>query len=541
MRAFFIVFLLMLFSFDLTGQSANGKPKLVVGIVIDQMRQDYLWRYYDRYSDEGFKRILTQGFQFKNAHYNYKGTSTGPGHASIYTGTTPSRHGIIGNEWYDRVREARVNCVGDPSVKPLGGRGAGRGVSPHRIEVTTVTDELRIFTNHRAKIVGVSYKDRGAALPAGHNPTGAYWYDGATGEFVSSTYFHKALPDWLVDFNNLKLPKKYVQQAWEPLYPIETYTASMADDNPYERSRWRKETPTFPYDLSNDRNPYGSFNGSPFANTVLTELALAALEGEKLGMDKVTDFLTISYSSTDSEGHAVGPRAIEIEDMYLRLDRDLAHLMQELDQKVGKNEYVLFISADHGVVDNPKYLVDHKYPGGRYTDSLIQVVREKVRRKYGEDEWFLDISTAEIFLNRSRIKYRGIDLAEIQTFVADRLMEFPFISEVFTATALAQRNITDPFIQLLQNGYHTKRSGDVMMIMKSGYLYGELDDRGTSHGNPYTYDTHIPILFYGIGIPAGSSVRKVSITDIAPTVSMILEIPLPSGATGKPLLELFEK
>lgn len=541
MRASFILFLFILSSFALAGQSDNSKPKLVVGIVIDQMRQDYLWRYYDRYSDEGFKRILTQGFQFKNAHYNYKGTSTGPGHTSIYTGTTPSRHGIIGNEWYDRETEARVNCVGDPGVEQVGGSGAGRGVSPRRMEVTTVTDELRIYTNHRAKVVGVSYKDRGATLPAGHNPTGAYWYDGATGEFVSSTYFHTALPDWLIDFNNLKLPKKYVQQAWEPLYPIETYTASMADDNPYERTLWRKGTPTFPYDLSNDRNPYGSFNVSPFANTVLTELALAALEGEELGMDEVTDFLTISYSATDSEGHAVGPRAVEIEDMYLRLDRDLAHLMQELDQKVGRNEYVLFISADHGVVDNPKYLVDHKYPGGRYTDSLIQVVREKVQEKYGEDEWFLDVSTSEIFLNRSLIKNRGIDLAEIQTFVAECLLEFPFVSEAFTATALAQRNITDPFIQLLQNGYHTKRSGDVMMIMKSGFLYGELDDKGTSHGNPYTYDTHIPILFYGAGIPAGSSVRKVAITDIAPTVSMILEIPLPSGATGNPLLELFEK
>lgn len=540
MRIVILVCLSLIISFKAITQSSNSQPRLVVGIVIDQMRQDYLWRYYDRFSEDGFKRILKQGFQFKNAHYNYKGTSTGPGHASIYTGATPSRHGIIGNEWYDRITETRVNCVGDPSVEPIGGSGAGRGVSPHRIEVTTVTDELRLFTNHQAKIVGVSYKDRGATIPAGHNPTGAYWYDGATGEFVSSTYFHTVLPNWLIAFNQLQLPKKYVQQPWEPLYPIETYTASMADDNPYEQARWRKETPTFPYDLSNDRNPYGSFNGSPYGNTVLTELALAALEGEKMGADQVTDFLTISYSSTDSEGHAVGPRAIEIEDMYLRLDRDLAHLMQELDQRVGSGQYVLFISADHGVVDNPKYLVDHKYPGGRYSDSLIQVVREKVQEQYGEDNWLLDVSTSEIFLNRPLIKYRGIDLAEIQHFVAGCLLEFPFVSEVFTATALAQRNSTDPFIQLLQNGYHTKRSGDVMMIMKSGYLYGKEDDRGTSHGNPYTYDTHIPILFYGAGIPAGTSVRKVAITDIAPTISMLLEIPLPSGATGEPLLELFK-
>ncbi|MEZ4900161.1 MAG: alkaline phosphatase family protein, partial [Saprospiraceae bacterium] len=475
------------------------------------------------------------------AHYNYNGTLTGPGHASIYTGTTPSRHGIIGNDWYDREAGTKVNCVGDPGVKPLGGSGKGQGVSPHRMEVTTVTDELSIFTNHRAKVVGVSYKDRGATLPAGHNPTGAYWYDGATGEFVTSTYFRTALPDWLIAFNNLQLPKKYVQQHWEPLYPIETYTSSIDDDNPYEHARWRKETPTFPYDLSGDRNPYGSFYGSPFANTVLTELALAALEGEKMGTDAITDFLTISYSSTDSEGHAVGPRAVEIEDMYLRLDRDLAHLMQELDQKVGKDGYVLFISADHGVVDNSRYLVDHKYPAGRFGDSLIQVVREKVQRKYGEGEGFLDLNASEIFLNRPLIKYRGIDLAEIQTFTADCLMEFPFVSEVFTATALAQRNITDPFIQLVQNGYNTKRSGDVMMVMKSGFLYGKPHDKGTTHGTPYTYDTHIPILFYGAGIPAGFSVRKVAITDIAPTVSMLLEIPLPSGATGTPLLELFEQ
>lgn len=223
------------------------------------------------------------------------------------------------------------------------------------------------------------------------------------------------------------------------------------------------------------------------------------------------------------------------------LDLNIAYLMQELDKRVGENEYVLFISADHGVVDNSKYLVDHKYPGGRYSDSLLQLVREKVQKKYGEDDWFLDASTSAIFLNRSVINYRGIDLAEIQTFVANCLLEFPAVSEVFTATALAQRNITDPFTQLLQNDYHTKRSGDVLIIMKSGFLHGRPDDKGTTHGSPYTYDTHIPILFYGTGIPAGSSVRKVAITDIAPTVSMILEIPLPSGATGKPLVELFEK
>ena len=541
MKVLLFVLLLFSFSLDLIAQSDNSKPKLVVGIVIDQMRQDYLWRYYDRFSEDGFKRIVTQGFQFKNAHYNYKGTLTGPGHASIYTGTTPSRHGIIGNDWYDREAGTKVNCVSDPGVKPLGSSGNGHGVSPHRMEVTTITDELRIFTNHQAKVVGVSYKDRGATLPAGHNPTGAYWYDGATGEFVSSTYFHTVLPSWLVDFNKLKLPNKYIGQTWEPLYPLDTYTESIADNNAYERSNWRNETPTFPYDLSNNRNPFGSFNYSPFANTVLTELALAALQGEDLGMDEVTDFLTISYSSTDSQGHAVGPRAVEIEDMYLRLDRDLAHLMKELDQKVGKNEYVLFISADHGVVDVPKYLVDNKYPGGRFDNSLLQHVRENVERKYGKDEWFLDVSASEIFLNRPVIKYRGIDLAEMQTFIAKLLLESPFLSEAITATTLAQRNSTDPFIQLLQNSYNTKRSGDVMLIMKSGFLHGKPDDKGTTHGSPYAYDTHIPILFYGTGIPAGSSARKVAITDIAPTLSMILEISLPSGATGKPLLELFEK
>jgi len=271
-----VVLLMATSGIEVRAQQGPDKPKLVVGIVVDQMRNDYLSRYYNRFTEGGFKRLLNEGYQFANAHYNYKATSTGPGHASIYTGTTPSRHGIISNSWYDKATEAKVNCV-------VMGSGENSYVAPSRLEVTTVTDELRLFGNHRSKVVSMSFKDRGATLPAGHNPTGAFWYNRKTGEMGSSTYFIEELPKWVKKFNAEKRAHDYASRTWETLHPIETYTASIADANAYEKIKWGKKEAAFPYDLSNDQEPLNRFTGTPFANQMLTDFALAALEGEQLG------------------------------------------------------------------------------------------------------------------------------------------------------------------------------------------------------------------------------------------------------------------
>ncbi|MBY0435370.1 MAG: alkaline phosphatase family protein, partial [Cyclobacteriaceae bacterium] len=295
-----------------TSAYAQERPKLVVGIVVDQMRQEYLYRYESKFGNAGFKRLEGDGFMLKNAHYNYVPTYTGPGHASVYTGTTPAVHGIIANDWYDRELKKEVNCVGDDRQKPVGNDKGNGDVSPWRMLSSTITDELKLATQKKGKVVGFSMKDRGAVLPAGHMADGAYWFDGLTGKFISSTFYKPGLPQWLDKFNALNLADQYLNREWKTVLPIEQYTESGPDDTPYETKLRKEERPIFPYKLKEMRAQYGNFDlitTTPFGCDLLTDVAKAAIEGEELGKDNVTDFLTISYSSPDYVGHAMGPNA----------------------------------------------------------------------------------------------------------------------------------------------------------------------------------------------------------------------------------------
>ncbi|HEY5823458.1 MAG TPA: alkaline phosphatase family protein, partial [Cyclobacteriaceae bacterium] len=360
MKPLILSFLLLVSLNNLFAQTAD-RPKLVVGIVVDQMRQEYLYRFDSKFGKGGFKRIIGDGFMLKNAHYNYVPTETGPGHASVYTGTTPAIHGIVANEWYDRALKKEVNCVSDDKQKTIGSESKAGEISPWRNLATTITDELELATQRRAKVIGISIKDRGAVLPAGHIPDGAYWYDPLNGNFITSTYYKAALPVWVDEFNKLKLPFKYLNQEWKTLLPIDQYKESGIDDSPYEGKFKGKERATFPYNLKELRttnSPYDLVTVTPFGNDLLAEFATAALEGEELGKDDITDFLAISFSSTDKIGHFMGPNAVEVEDTYLRLDRTLEDLLNTLDSKVGKGNYTVFLTADHGVAEVPQYMTD---------------------------------------------------------------------------------------------------------------------------------------------------------------------------------------
>ena len=351
---------------------AQKQPKLVVGIVIDQMRHDYLQRFEYQFGEDGFKRMMREGFEAKNNHYNYIPTYTAPGHASIYTGTTPRYHGIIANDWYSRVLDRSVYCVGDTLYNAVGGSAMNGKISPRNLQVNTITDELKLSTNFQSKVVGVSIKDRGAVLPAGHTPNGAYWYDSRTGEFMTSDFYFEELPKWVEDFNNKRLANKYSDQVWNTIKPIESYKQSTADNVPYEGGFKGKDTPTFPYDLAKlrtENGPYGMIRSTPFGNTLVLDMARAALKGEDLGQDGVMDFLAVSLSSTDYVGHNFGPNSIELEDTYIRLDKDLGEFLKFLDKEVGEGEYMVFLTADHGVVANPTFLVDHNLPGGYYSND----------------------------------------------------------------------------------------------------------------------------------------------------------------------------
>jgi predicted AlkP superfamily pyrophosphatase or phosphodiesterase len=517
----------------------KNKPKLVVGIVVDQMRQEYFYKYEDRYAEGGLKRLMYEGFMMKNGHYNYIPTYTGPGHASVYTGATPATHGIIGNDWYVRQLNGTIYCAGDSTVTAVGGSAGSGKISPRNMLTTTITDELRFASNKRSKVVGIAIKDRGAALPAGHLGD-AYWFDGSSGEFMTSTYYTEELPQWVKDFNNRTLPKKYLSQTWETLFPIETYRQSIADDNPFEGPFKGRETPTFPYDLPalmKDNGGLGMIASTPFGNTLTLDMAYAALEGEQLGKRGETDFLAVSFSSPDYIGHRFGPTSIEVEDNYLRLDRELAQFFDHLDKELGKGQYLVFLTADHGVADVVNYMKSENVPAGSLkTREIISQLREFTNQQYGEGDWILSFSNEQVFLNRELAASKSLDLTKMQLEVADFLLTFDGIKETYIANDMKRVEYNFGRKKLLQMGFNHKASGDVMYIMEPAWLANA--STGTTHGSGFKYDTNVPIVFYGWGIKPGQSANYATVTDIAPTLAMLLKTRIPNGATGEPILEV---
>jgi predicted AlkP superfamily pyrophosphatase or phosphodiesterase len=523
------------------------QPKLVVGIVVDQMRQEYLYRFYDKFGKGGFKRMMSDGFMLKNAHYNYVPTVTGPGHASVYTGTTPDIHGIIGNEFYDKEIKRMVNCVEDTLYKAVGNAEANGKLSPVRLISSTVTDELKLFTQKRAKVIGVSIKDRGAILPAGHMADAAYWYDSNSGKFVTSTYYMLNLPGWVTKFNAQNLADKYLSQDWQTSLPIDLYSESGPDDSPYETRPSGLDRSVFPYKLSQLRAKNGNFgllSSTPFSNDYLTEMAKAAVAGEQMGKDKITDFLCISYSATDAIGHAKGPNAIELEDTYLRLDRNIEDLLKKLDVEVGVGNYSVFLTADHAVADVPQYLKDNKVPSGYFSGSLKSQLEQFLSSYYPGKSFVENVSNHQIFLNQEAFqrdpKSAGLDMFLVTELIGKYLMTLDGVANYYTEAILRQGSYDEGGIKgKVIRGFHVKRSGDIVFILEPGWTESG-SKQGTTHGSPYTYDTHVPALFYGYGIKKGFSVEYHPITDIAPTISTLLNIKFPNGSTGQPIKELFE-
>jgi predicted AlkP superfamily pyrophosphatase or phosphodiesterase len=523
-------------------QSTQEKPKLIVGIIVDQMRQEYLYKFADRYSEGGFKRLMNEGFMMKNGHYNYIPTFTGPGHASVYTGTTPATHGIIGNNWYVRSLNKSIYCAEDSTVTNVGGTSSNGQISPRNMLSTTITDELRFATNKRSKVVGLAIKDRGASLPAGHLGD-AYWYDSENGDFMTSTYYYDSLPKWVQDFNAKKLPDSYLSKTWEPLYPIETYKQSIDDNNNFEAPFIGKETPTFPYILDSLRannDNYGLIAATPFGNSLTLDFAYAAIEGEQLGKRGETDFLAVSFSSPDYIGHRFGPASKEVEDNYLRLDLEMEQFLNYLDKTYGKGEYLVFLSADHGVAEVATHMVSENVPAGNLNVAYISgQLRGYTQQKYGVGDWVLNFSNEQIFLNSELAKEKGVKISDMEEDLAKFLMKFKGIKEVYTSTSIRNTAFTQDRPALLQMGYNHKSSGDLLLILEPGWLTGGA--RGTSHGTGFSYDTNVPILFFGWGVKHGSSSRHASITDIAPTLSMMLDIRLPNGSNGTPIHEITDK
>ena len=539
MKRFFTSFIALSISFVSISQTTIQRPKLVVGIVLDQMRWDYLYRYYDRYdANGGFKRMLTQGFSCENTMIPYTPTVTACGHSSIYTGSVAAITGITGNTWWDRQQMRTVYCTEDKTVNTVGSGSALGKMSPKNMLVTTICDELRLATNFRSKVIGISLKDRGGILPAGHSANAAYWYDNTNGSWITSSYYMNDLPKWVNDFNALKQVDKYYQSGWSLLYPINTYQQSTVDEKPYEAKPFG---PRFPYDMKKfAEKDYTKIAVTPMGNSFTTEFAKAAILGEQLGTDNIPDFVAISYSSPDYIGHSFGPNSIEAEDGFLRFDKELGSFFDFLDNKIGKNQYLVFLSADHGVAHIPEFLQENKLPGGRvYMNTIVNLLNKALNEKYNINNIIVSDDNYQLHLNHPSLDSAKISKKELSRWIVDKLSVDSGIARVFAIDDLYNVPLPSNIRTMLNNGYYPPRNGDIQIILKSGYI-DAFSGTGTTHGLWNPYDSHIPLLWFGWGIKPGKTNKEVSMTDIAPTLAALLHIQMPSGSVGKPIEEVIK-
>jgi len=530
---------LIFVSFNLFSQTKKytDSPKLVVGVVVDQMRFDYISRFYLQFGNDGFKRLINEGFECRNHHFNYMPTYTGPGHASIFTGTSPQNHGIIGNNWYDKFEDKVVYCASDADVKTLGTDSPSEKMSPKRILTMTLGDANRLHTQFKGKTIGVSIKNRGAILPAGHSANGAYWFRGKEeGQWISTNYYNEELPKWVKNFNNNKTVNNYLKQ-WNTLYPIESYLESGKDLNNYEIGFEGKETATFPYDLKSlkkKNSGYDILKYTPYGNSIVTDFVLEAIEKEGLGADDVTDVLTVSFSSTDYIGHNFGVNSVEIEDTYIRLDLELAKLLAYLDTKVGKGEYTLFLTADHGAVHVPQYLSDRKIPAYYFNQlTFDKGIKQYLKSVFKIEGLVKNISNQQVFLNYKLLEEEKISLNKVIKKLQFYISQQKYVQYVFTRGQLSQRSLNNATGQLVQNGFHQRLSGDIAYVLTPATI--TYPKKGSTHGSPQNYDTHVPMLFFGKGVNQGRTFKKTRVIDIVPTVCSLLGIASPNGTTGEVL------
>ncbi|MGB4845721.1 MAG: alkaline phosphatase PafA [Ferruginibacter sp.] len=504
------------------------RPKLVVGIVVDQMRWDYLYRFYDRYKEDGgFKRLLKQGFNCSNTLIPYAPTITACGHSSIYTGSVPAINGITGNDWFDYDKNDFVYCTQDDSVQTIGSSTDEGRMSPKNLLTTTFGDELKLATNFNSKVIGIALKDRSAILPAGHNADAAYWYDSKTGDWITSSYYRNNLPQWLKTFNRKRLTDQYYAKEWNTLYPLNTYAQSAFD------------TRGFPRRISQH---IGKNNGiivaTPYGNNFSFEMAKAVINGEQLGIDSITDLLTLSLSSPDYIGHAYGPNSVEVEDCFLRLDIELGEFLKFLDKKIGKENYLVFLTADHGAANEPAFLKDYKIPAGNFDNKKItEALSKQLSAAFSQSDLLIGILNYQVYLDRGLMESKKIDKTSVYKTVIDFLLKENTVEQAFALDNIKETTLNTRLKTAIVNGYYPKRSGDIQIILQPQVIDDFLTG-GTTHGVWNPYDAHIPLLWYGWGIKPGKTYRETYITDIAATVAAFLNIQMPNGCVGQVIAEI---
>jgi predicted AlkP superfamily pyrophosphatase or phosphodiesterase len=530
------------------------RPRLVLLIAVDQFRYDYLERFGDLFGAGGLRRLLRDGASWTDCNYDHVPTETAPGHATMLTGAWPSETGIIANLWYDRVEGKPVENVRDDSVRLLGGGSGEAASSPHNLLASTLGDQLKMATAGRSRVVGVSSKNRAAILPAGRTADAAYWYSTQTGAFVSSTYYFDKLPDWAARFNAGRPADKFFGAKWERLLPAAEYERRAgADDAPWEKST-DKRSSVFPHVIDGGlKEPgaafYADLDYSPYSNDLVLAFAEAALAGEKLGADEDTDVLTVSFSANDIVGHRYGPYSHEAMDMTLRVDRQIARLLEVVDARVGLANAVVAFTADHGVAPSPEHSVEMGLPGGRVKVSdVLTAVRNRLRARFGKPgdkdttaDYVQTFSNGQVYLNRAALERDGVSAEEAERVAGEAALTVPGISRYFTRTQLVSGSVppADAVARRVLHGFNAKRSGDVVVIQEAFKYLSDYVSVAT-HGAPYEYDTHVPLVIMGGGLAPGRYLNAATPADLALTLARLLSVEPPSNATGRVLLEAFK-
>lgn len=521
----------------------SEKPKLIIGIEISQFRYDFIPRYWDKFGEDGFKKLINRGSYCENTSYNYLFSDLGVGSATIASGTNPAMHGIVAGSWYNNLRDEIINYVFDSKVSTIGGEYDAGQYSPHNLMTTTWADEVKIASNFKSKVISVCLDPAPAIFSAGHTADAAYWFDSKNGTWISSSFYLDSLPQWVVDFNNKELANTYLDNEWSTLLPMSNYTASLLDNNEYEKGMFGHKV--FPYvikDLSkkfNKKEKYEVLRYTPYGNNLTKDFAISAIVNEELGQDEFTDVLTLSFTVNERIGNLYGPLSVEVQDLVLRLDKELAHLLDFVDKTIGKENVLVYLTAEHGVVHVPEYLQDNKIPAGHFNaSSAISLLNSYMNNIYGKGDWIKQYHGQQIYLNRTLIEDANMNLSDVQTNVANLMLQFSGVANTVTSTTLQNTNFTEGIFKTMQNGYNQKRSGDVLIHLKAGWA--ENPDLNGEFAAPYGHDHRVPLIWYGWKIGRNSVKRSVDLTDIAPTISTLLEISYPNSASGEPILEIIE-
>ncbi len=545
MRSIAVIIFLFAFIHGMSAQDRaipSEKPKLIVGIQVSGMRYDYLARYWDKYGDGGFKKLVTKGTVCRNAHHDYLVPEPGSGYASIATGTYPDMHGMVSDYWYDRLKEKVTYCIGDDKTETVGGGYDQGKYSPKNLMVSTVSDEMKLAGQFKSKVISISLDPVAAVISGGHTANGCYWYDDTNGQWITSNYYVDSLPGWVNSFNEKKLADLYLSRVWEPLLPMDEYTASLPDTSRFDTGFDGQKT--FPYDLAKlsrlkrNKAKYDIMKATPYGNTYTSDFAASAVVDEKLGKDEYTDWLNVIFSGTGYAASYFSSRSVEMEDLYLRLDKDLEHFLDFLDREVGLKNVLIYFTADNASANEPGYLSGNRLPAGYFNyNAAISLLKTYLNVIYGSGDWVHLYYGQQIYLNRVLIEDSRLSIPEFQDRVARFMVQFEGVSNALTASDLVKNNYTGGAFGSIQKSYNQKRSGDVLLYLTPGWVEKGADRQFASNVH---YDTHVPLIWYGWKIGRKVISRKVSVTGIMPTIANFLNISGSPGMEGEVIGEMEE-